>query len=215
MSLKRRPWLTVYGLIVVSTWCGNQFSPLLLLYKQRQHYSALTVNMFLGVYVLGLAPALLIAGALSDRYGRRRVMLAGVWCTLAAGLCLAFGSYGPYAIYVGRLLSGMAVGTAMSVATSWLKELSQAPYDAGADVGSGARRASLAFTTGSGVGALVAGVIAQWGPWAEQLPFIVQLAVLFSTSFLMLVWTSWTLARISSAVAVHWNGRGLLFQEAR
>src|SRR5262249_40302315 len=156
----------------VSTWCGNQFSPLLLLYKQRQHYSALTVNMFLGVYVLGLAPALLIAGALSDRYGRRPIMSAGVVSALAASVCLTFGSLGATGIYAGRLLSGVTVGTAMSVGASWLKELSQVPHDPDADAGAGARRASLAFALGSGLGALVAGAIAQWGPWAEQLPFL-------------------------------------------
>jgi hypothetical protein len=37
---------------------------------------------------------------------------------------------------------------------------------------------------------------------------------LFATSFLMLSWVRRTLARISSVVAVHWNGRGLAFQEA-
>jgi hypothetical protein len=30
----------------------------------------------------------------------------------------------------------------------------------------------------------------------------------------MLIWVSRTLARISSVVAVHWNGRGSAFQEA-
>lgn len=167
----------MFGFIFVSTWCGNQFSPLLLLYQQRQHYSALTVNLFLGVYVLGLAPALLVAGALSDQHGRRPVMTAGVLCALAASLCLTFGSAGPAAIYLGRLLSGITVGVAMSVGTSWLKELSQPPHDPHADAGSGARRASLAFSLGSGIGALVAGAIAQWGPWPEQLPFLIHLGV--------------------------------------
>jgi MFS family permease len=182
----RRAWPTVFGLIFVCTWCGNQFSPLLLLYKQRQHYSALTVNMFLGVYVFGLAPALLVAGGLSDRHGRRPVMAVGVCCALAASTCLAFGSLGPAAIYAGRLLSGVAVGTAMSVGASWLKELSQAPHDPSADAGSGARRTSLAFALGSGLGALVAGVIAQWGPWAEQLPFLVHIAVTLPFAWLVL-----------------------------
>ncbi|HET6499814.1 MAG TPA: MFS transporter [Amycolatopsis sp.] len=173
----RRPWAALFGIIFVSTWCGNQFSPLLLLYQQRQHYSALTVNLFLGVYVLGLAPALLVAGALSDRHGRRPVMTAGVLCALAASTSLTFGSTGPAAIYLGRLLSGVTVGIAMSVGNSWLKELSQAPHDPDADTAAGARRASLAFALGSALGALVAGGIAQWGPWPEQLPFLVHIGV--------------------------------------
>ena len=37
-------------------------------------------------------------------------------------------------------------------------------------------------------------------------------SALLSTRFLMFCWDSWTLARISSAVAVQSNGRELLFQ---
>lgn len=65
----------------------------------------------------------------------------------------------------------------MAVGNSWIKELSQSPYDRGADRGSGARRASLAFTVGSGLGALVAGLIAEWGPIPEILPFVIHIAV--------------------------------------
>jgi hypothetical protein len=88
-----------------------------------------------------------------------------------------FGAFGPVPIFLGRLLAGVTVGTAMAVGTSWLKELSQAPFDPAADAGSGARRASLAFALGSGLGALVAGSLAQWGPWPETLPYLVHLAV--------------------------------------
>jgi MFS family permease len=170
-------WRAVFGAIFASTWCGNQFSPLLLMYEQHQHYSTALVNMFLGVYVLGLAPTLLLAGALSDRYGRRPLMCAGIVASLAAGGALAFGPLGPAPVFAGRLLSGVTVGVSMAVGNSWLKELSQPPHDPAADAGTGARRASLAFTLGSGCGALVAGALAQWGPWPEVLPFLVQIAV--------------------------------------
>jgi hypothetical protein len=43
---------------------------------------------------------------------------------------------------------------------------------------------------------------------------LLELLGLLSSSFLMLAWTSRTLARISSAVAVQTNGSALLFQWA-
>lgn len=179
----RRPWLVVFGAIFVCSWCGNQFSPLLLLYKEEQHFSSVTVNSFLGVYVLGLAPALLVAGALSDRHGRRPVMLAGIVTALAASAALSLSGLGIATIYGGRLLAGVTVGIAMSVGTSWVKELSQAPHDLAADGGSGARRSSLAFTLGSAAGALVAGAIAQFaGAVGEWLPFV--LHILLTVPFL-------------------------------
>jgi MFS family permease len=171
------PWMIVFGLIFVLSWSGNQFTPLLLLYKAEQHYSSLLVNAFLGVYVLGLAPGLLLAGALSDRFGRRPLMYVGVFAAIAGSTSLACGVFGPGPLYLGRFLAGIAVGVAMAVGNSWLKEVSQAPHDMGADFGSGARRASLAFTLGSGSGALVAGSIAQWTPVGEVAPFIVNICL--------------------------------------
>lgn len=167
-----RSWKGVFAALFMCSWAGNQFSPLLLMYKEVRGYSTIEVNAFLGVYVLGLAPALLLAGALSDRYGRRPLMLAATITALLTSAVLELGTFGPTAIYVGRLLAGITVGTAMAVGTSWLKELSQAPYDAVADAGAGARRASIAFTLGSALGALVAGGLAQWGPAPEVLPYL-------------------------------------------
>ncbi|HCS58922.1 MAG TPA: MFS transporter [Gordonia polyisoprenivorans] len=181
----RRPWVLVFGALFVCAWSGNQFSPLLLMYRDVEHYSSATVTLFLGVYVAGLAPALIIAGAVSDHLGRRLPMIAGVAFGVAGSVLLAFDELGQFPIIAGRLLAGMSVGTAMSVGTSWLKELSTAPFDPAADRGAGARRASLAFTLGSASGALIAGCIAQWGPIPQILPFILHIAV--SAPFLVLI----------------------------
>lgn len=171
------PWVKVWGGVFVLSWGGNQFSPLLLMYEERQHYSSVLVSAFLGVYVLGLAPALLIAGSLSDRHGRKPVMFAGLALTLVGSTLLAFGGVGPEFLLIGRLFSGAAVGVAMAVGNSWLKELSQPPHDPGADSASGARRGALTFSLGSAAGALVAGLIAQWGPMPEVLPFLIHIVV--------------------------------------
>ena len=183
-SRRRRTWLGLWGAVLVCSWGGNQFSPLLLMYEHRDHYSALTVNAFLGVYVLGLAPALLIAGSLSDRHGRRPIMLAGMGSAIAGSALLALGPLGPGFLAAGRLLSGVTVGIAMAVGNAWIKELSAPPYDT-SDPGAGARRGALAFTVGSGGGAVVAGLLAQWGPLPEILPFVVHIAV--SVPFLFVV----------------------------
>lgn len=163
------------------SWAGNQFSPLLLMYKEVEGYSAVEVNAFLGVYVVGLVPSLLLAGAFSDRYGRRPIMIAGTITALLTSAVLCLGIYGPTAIYVGRMLASVTVGTAMAVGTSWIKELSQAPFDPQADAGAVARRASVAFTVGSALGAMAAGALAQWGPAPEVLPYLPHLLVILPT----------------------------------
>jgi len=189
VTLPRRyrtpPWLAAWGVVFVCSWGGNQFSPLLLMYEDRAHYSSVLVNGLLGIYVLGLAPALLIAGAVSDRYGRKPVALIGVAAGAVGSILLALGLYGPGFLAAGRLFSGVTVGIAMAVGNSWIKELSQAPYEPDAAADSGARRAALAFTLGSAFGALTAGLIAQWGPAPQVVPFVVHL--LLTAPFLLIV----------------------------
>ncbi|MFD0542461.1 MFS transporter [Streptomyces mexicanus] len=89
-----------------------------------------------------------------------------------ASLVLGFGASGAWAIYTGRLITGVAVGIAMSVGSSWVKELS-----AGADTGLAARRAALCQTAGFALGAGVAGALAQWGPWPMVTPYVVHLLI--------------------------------------
>jgi hypothetical protein len=104
-------------------------------------------------------------------------MLGGTVLSLVASAVLADGSAGVVPIYAGRFLTGIAVGIAMAVGTSWVKELSQAPFDTGADPDAGARRASLSVTVGFGIGAGVAGVLAQWGPWPMVTPYMAHVLV--------------------------------------
>lgn len=170
-----RGWRIVFGALFVCAWSGNQFSPLLIMYREADHYSAAAVTSFLGVYVLGLVPALVVSGAVSDRIGRRPPMVFAVCAGASGSALLAAGELGEVFILAGRVCTGAAVGTATAVGTTWLKELSAPPYDTHADRSSGARRATSAFTLGSALGALVAGCIAQWGPWPHELPFALHL----------------------------------------
>ncbi|MFJ4184491.1 MFS transporter [Kitasatospora sp. NPDC089509] len=184
-SGRRRSWPVVALALVCCGWGGNQFTPLLLMYRHLGGYSEVTVDAFLGAYVLGLVPGLLVGGAASDRYGRRPLMTGAVVASLAASAVLCGGTAGELPIYAGRFLSGIAVGIAMAVGTSWVKELSQAPHDPAADPGAGARRASLALTLGFGLGAGVAGVLAQWGPWPMVTPYLAHLLVTVPVLFLL------------------------------
>ena len=159
-------------------WGGNQFTPLLIVYRERGGYSQVGVDIFLGAYVLGLIPGLLVASALSDRYGRRPLLLAGMAASIVGSGVLAFGPVaGAAAIIGGRMFSGLAIGVAMAVGTSWVKELSSPAIDPSLDPGTGARRSSIALTLGLGVGPGVASVLAQWAPWPLVLPYLVQIGL--------------------------------------
>ncbi|WP_221891065.1 MFS transporter [Microbispora sp. KK1-11] len=174
-------WRTVAAAMFACGWGGNQFTPLLLMYRRLGGYSTLSVDAFLGAYVVGLVPGLLLAGPVSDRHGRRPVLVAGAVASAVASLVLCFGGQSAWPIYAGRLITGFAVGIAMSVGSSWVKELSS-----GADGGLAARRAALCQTAGFGLGAGVAGVLAQWGPWPMVSPYAVHLLITVAIPVLLL-----------------------------
>jgi MFS family permease len=170
-------WWLVAAAMFSCAWAGNQFTPLLIMYRQLGGYSSVTVDAFLGAYVVGLAPGLLIGGPLSDRHGRGPVMWAGTALAAVGSLVLATGPLGELPLYLGRFLSGIAVGVAMAVGSSWLKELASPAYEPGAGSGAGARRASVSLTAGFAAGAAVAGILAQWAPWPMVLPYVVHVVI--------------------------------------
>ena len=137
-----RAWLAVAAVMFAVAWGGNEFTPLLVMYREVGHFSAVTVDALLAAYVLGIVPALLLGGPLSDRYGRRPLLLPAAPIALVGSLVLAAGESSAALLATGRVLCGVALGLVMAVGTTWVKELSDAAAHASGvpDGGSGARR---------------------------------------------------------------------------
>ncbi len=166
-------WRQAAPAVAMAAWGGNHFSPLLLMYRQIEGYSAVQVNLFFAFYILGLIPGFLVAGPFSDEHGRKRLVSIALALGIAGSVILGLGGASTIAMCLGRLVSGVSVAVAMVVGTSWIKELSQ--HDA--DPPTRARRASLTLTAGFGLGAGVSGALAQWGPTPTLLPYAVQIAL--------------------------------------
>lgn len=172
-----QPWLAVAIAVGCIGWGGNQFTPLLIAYAQDGGYTRLDVDILLGAYVVGLVPGLLLASALSDRHGRRRVMLAAIISSALGSLVLALGDHWGFpALFAGRLLSGLAVGIAMAVGSAWITELSRRPYTTSSP-GAGARRASICLSVGFALGPLSAGLLAALAPLPLILTYVLHAAL--------------------------------------
>lgn len=173
-SVSARAWAGVSLTVFTAAWGGNEFTPLLVMYRQQGHVSGVLVDALLFAYVLGIVPALLIGGPLSDRFGRRPLMLPAPVFAALGSVLLAAGAQSAALLTAGRVLSGIAIGLSMAVGGSWIKELSDR---AGASVTAGARRAALSLTAGFGLGAGVAAILAQWAPWPSQLAYVINIAM--------------------------------------
>jgi MFS family permease len=170
MAARVPPWFRVALALLGVGWGANQFSSLLVVYRDREHLPATVVALLFGAYAVGLVPALLIAASFSDRLGRRRVLRPVLLLAALASVVLLLAGDHVWGLTVGRLLAGVASGAAFGPGTAWVKELSPP--------GTGARRAVVALSSGFGGGPLVAGVLAQWLPLPVVLPYLAHLTLM-------------------------------------
>ena len=176
-----RAWQRVGWLLFAVGWGANHFAPLLLVYRQRLALDAAAPALLFGMYALGLVPGLLLAGPLSDRRGRRAVVLPSAVAALVASVGLGCFGDNFAGLLGGRLLYGLGAGGVMSAGAVWVIELSHR-----AAPGAGARRATISLSSGFGLGPLVSGVLAQYAPAPTVAPFAVHVALLGSV--LVIAW---------------------------
>ncbi|MGW5523820.1 MFS transporter [Gordonia sp. NPDC003950] len=182
-TTRRRTWPAVALAVFASAWGGNEFTPLLVMYRQSGEFSAVMVDALLFLYVLGIVPALLIGGPLSDRFGRRPLMMPAPIFAALGSVLLALGAHSVALLSIGRVCSGVALGLSMAVGGSWITELSIRGGDKAA---AGARRAAMSLTAGFGIGAGVAGALAQWAPLPHVLAYAVNIAIAAIAAVLIL-----------------------------
>ena len=82
------------------------------------HISKPGLDAAFGLYALGLLPSLLLGGGLSDRHGRRPVVVTGLTLAGLGNLVMLAWSTLP-GVTVGRLVVGFGVGMVASAGTAW------------------------------------------------------------------------------------------------
>src|SRR4051794_27589481 len=161
----------VFALFAVAAGT-NVPTPLLLVYQERLGLSAEVLTALFGCYAAGLVPALLLAGQLSDRLGRRRVAIPGIVLSGLASLAFAAAGDSLPLLFAARFLQGVVSGVVFSVGSAWVGELSATSGEA-----AGGRRAAFAMTAGFALGPLTSGLLGQFGPAPTVLPYLVHVAV--------------------------------------
>src|SRR5579862_7966889 len=114
-------WVVAFASLVVMA-LGTVPSPLYGLYRARDHFSLFMVTVAFAVYAVGVVVALLLAGHLSDLYGRRRLLLPAVGISIVSAI--VFVAWKSLAgLLVARFINGISIGIVASTATAYLAEL--------------------------------------------------------------------------------------------
>jgi predicted MFS family arabinose efflux permease len=154
-------------------------TPLWPLYAKLDGLDSTLVTVAFGVTVVGTVAGLTLFGHLSDRFGRRRVIVPALVVGVAAAVVMLIWPAYP-GLLVGRFLTGLAVGLVASTATTYLSDLYRGARPSSSRPRFASTVASIALLGGLSLGPLVSGGIAQWigAPLATPyLVFIVAMTV--------------------------------------
>ncbi|SCW68758.1 Predicted arabinose efflux permease, MFS family [Paenibacillus tianmuensis] len=150
----KRIWITAWMVTAVFI-LSNSATPLYIQWQGQMGFTNGTLTLIFAAYIIGLLATLLVAGQLSDRFGRKPVLFPGLSAALVA--CVMFASASSVIMLViARLLSGVAVGV---IVTAGMASVVDAGGPSKKYLSSLA--ASVAMVLGAGLGPLLAGIMAQ------------------------------------------------------
>lgn len=174
-----RVW-RIWWILVLFGLGTSLITPLIPLYQDKEGFGDTVVTLFLLSYVVALVPAMLTLGQVSDRIGRKPVLLGGIAILALAQLYLSLEP--PLVGLLGaRVVQGLAMGTFAGSCTAFLVD--SAPPGSRVFV---ANLSAISIRGGLGLGPGVAGVLAEYAPEPLRLPFQVHLVALAVATVLVL-----------------------------
>lgn len=165
--------------IFVVGYGTNVSTPFLVRYKDRLDLGDSATMLIFVVYVVGIMSTLLVAGPLSDRFGRR-LCLPFVGLSGLASLITIAGRDSFLLLLLARVLLGIVSGGALAIGTAWMQEL----------VGRGNELRAALLTTiaafgGFGFGPISSAVYERFGTAPLVVPFVIH-AVIAALSVVLL-----------------------------
>ena len=109
--------------VFLVSWGTNTSTPFLIRYQERLDLGDSATMAIFTVYVVGIIGTLPLAGPVSDRFGRRAVVIPFTALSALASLVLILGRDEFAFLLIGRFLLGVVSGAVLGVSAAWLQEL--------------------------------------------------------------------------------------------
>jgi MFS family permease len=159
----RSPLLPIFLIVLIDVLGFTIVIPLLALYAEKFDATPLTATTLTSVYAVCSLLSTPIIGNLSDRYGRRKLLLLS-----QAGTCAGFLVLGTattlWMVFVGRILDGITAGN-LSTAQAYISDHTK-PQDRAKAFGIIGIAFGIGFMFGPGLGGWL-------GDYGMHVPFLV------------------------------------------
>lgn len=175
-------WISA-AVVAHTLWTSAAPSMIYPLYAAQWKLTMTVLAVIFGLYPLSVVLTMLLSAGLSDRVGRKRVMLAGL-ASSAAGVLLFAVAGEVSTLMAGRVMMGIGVGLSAGPSAAALVDY--------AGKGGAGRAASVtlgAQSVGFAGALLLAGALVTWAPAPTRLSFYV-LFVLLLLLFLLCLFIS-------------------------
>ncbi|MEP6674147.1 MAG: MFS transporter [Ferruginibacter sp.] len=147
------PQVVAIALCLV-TLAVNISMPLFRVYAAAAGLNNGQTSLVLAAYITGMLPCYVFLGGISDKLGRKPVIIASLLCALASTIVINLFP-NVHALIISRLLQGIALGLSMGCGTAYISELMTGNNAASRS----ANMASLATSIGFGGGALATAIV--------------------------------------------------------
>lgn len=166
-------WLAAWPIAAVFM-LANVAAPLYVVWQQEFGFSKGTLTAIFCWYMVGMSASLLVSGVVSDRLGRKAVLLPALALAVVAAVVFATAQ-DVTALSIGRVLVGASTGALVSAGTAAVTDLA----------GSGRKRqaallGSIGVAIGTGFGPLWGGLLAETVPGPTSTVFWIQIALLLT-----------------------------------
>ncbi len=160
---QRSPLLPIFLIVLVDVLGFTIVIPLLALYAERFGATPLIATTIVSCYALCSLISTPIIGKLSDRYGRRKLLLISQAGTCAGFILLGFSS-ALWMVFAGRIIDGVTAGN-LSVAQAYISDHTK-PENRAKSFGV----IGIAFGVGFTIGPTLGGWLGDYG---MHVPFLV------------------------------------------
>ncbi|MEG3071519.1 MAG: MFS transporter [Candidatus Syntrophopropionicum ammoniitolerans] len=157
MAYRNRALLVVALTIFVDAFIFGIIVPVLPIYSEGLGFSSFQLGVIFSVYSVALLLLSIPIGIISDRYGKKRVMVAGMSGLAIATICFAFSTTF-ITLLTTRLLQGVAAAVTWVVGPALVADM-YPPRERGGKMGLAMAGNNFGFLIGPAVG----GFLYDWG----------------------------------------------------